>query len=191
MGFSRQEHWSGKNTGVGCHFLLQRIFLTQGWYPGLPHCKQTLERLKKKKPDTCSLFPPFGDPWPSCLLPSHRESLEGGHLRCFVPYVCTVLWVTPWAHPHHSWGEARSSSTLSHPPPCTRRTLQVPQAVPSELPASAGLSAAPQAHDRGLSEDAQDCGHDGAEHPVPFRRAPQPDGGPASPELRAPVLLPA
>ena len=21
--------------------------------------------------DTCSLFPPFGDPWPSCLLPSH------------------------------------------------------------------------------------------------------------------------
>ena len=26
-------HWdsSGKNTGVGCHFLLQGIFLTQGW----------------------------------------------------------------------------------------------------------------------------------------------------------------
>ena len=21
-------------------------------------------------PDTCNLFPPFGDPWPSCLLPS-------------------------------------------------------------------------------------------------------------------------
>jgi len=21
--------------------------------------------------DTCNLFPPFGDPWPSCLLPSH------------------------------------------------------------------------------------------------------------------------
>ena len=21
---------------------------------------------------TCSLFPPFGDPWPSCLLPSHN-----------------------------------------------------------------------------------------------------------------------
>ena len=25
----------GKNTGVGCHFLLQRIFLTQGWNPCL------------------------------------------------------------------------------------------------------------------------------------------------------------
>ena len=28
-----------------------------------------LERYKKLS-DTCSLFPPFGDPWPSCLLPS-------------------------------------------------------------------------------------------------------------------------
>ena len=30
----------GKSTGVGCHFLLQRIFPTQGSNPGLPHCKQ-------------------------------------------------------------------------------------------------------------------------------------------------------
>ena len=27
----------GKNTGVGCHFLLQEIFLTQGLYPCLLH----------------------------------------------------------------------------------------------------------------------------------------------------------
>ena len=32
----------GKNTGVGCHFLLQGIFPTQGSNPGLPHCGQTL-----------------------------------------------------------------------------------------------------------------------------------------------------
>ena len=30
----------GKHTGEGCHFLLQRIFLTQRLNPGLPHCKQ-------------------------------------------------------------------------------------------------------------------------------------------------------
>ena len=30
----------GKSTGVGCHFLLQRIFPTQGLNLGLPHCKQ-------------------------------------------------------------------------------------------------------------------------------------------------------
>ena len=29
----------GKNTGVGCHFLLQEIFPTQGLNLGLPHCR--------------------------------------------------------------------------------------------------------------------------------------------------------
>ena len=31
-----------KNTGVGCHALLQGIFPTQGLNPGLLHCKQIL-----------------------------------------------------------------------------------------------------------------------------------------------------
>ena len=31
-----------KNTGVGCHFLLQGIFLPQGSNPHLPHCGQIL-----------------------------------------------------------------------------------------------------------------------------------------------------
>ena len=35
----------GKSTGVGCHFLLQEIFRTQGSNPGLPHCRQTRYRL--------------------------------------------------------------------------------------------------------------------------------------------------
>ena len=35
----------GKNTGVGCHALLQGIFPTQRSNPGLPHCRQTLYRL--------------------------------------------------------------------------------------------------------------------------------------------------
>ena len=32
----------GKHTGVGCHFLLQGIFPTQGWNPGLLHCRWIL-----------------------------------------------------------------------------------------------------------------------------------------------------
>ena len=36
----------GKNTGVGCHFLLQRIFPTQGSNPGLLHCKQIVYHLR-------------------------------------------------------------------------------------------------------------------------------------------------
>ena len=35
----------GKNTGVGCHFLLQGIFLTQESNLGLLHCRQTLYHL--------------------------------------------------------------------------------------------------------------------------------------------------
>ena len=36
---------SSSSTGVDCHFLLQRIFPTQGSNPGLPHCRQMLYRL--------------------------------------------------------------------------------------------------------------------------------------------------
>ena len=34
-------------------------------------------RLRETKiSDTCSLFPPFGEPWPSCLLASHHHILS-------------------------------------------------------------------------------------------------------------------
>ena len=36
---------SGKNTGVGCHFLLHGIFPTQGLNPSLQHCRQILYHL--------------------------------------------------------------------------------------------------------------------------------------------------
>ena len=35
----------GKNTGMGCHFLLQGIFPAQELNPGLPHCGQMLYHL--------------------------------------------------------------------------------------------------------------------------------------------------
>ena len=35
----------GKNVGVGCHFLLQEIFPTQGLNLDLPYCRQTLYHL--------------------------------------------------------------------------------------------------------------------------------------------------
>ena len=40
--FLCQWDFPGKNPGVGCHFLLQGVFPTQGSNPGLPHCGQTL-----------------------------------------------------------------------------------------------------------------------------------------------------
>ena len=48
-GVSRQD------TGVGCHFLLQKIFPTQGLNPGLLHCRQTLYRLSHQGSHILSL----------------------------------------------------------------------------------------------------------------------------------------
>ena len=45
LGLLHPCDFPGKSTGVGCHFLLQRIFPTQGSNPGLLHCRQTLYHL--------------------------------------------------------------------------------------------------------------------------------------------------
>ena len=39
---------SSRRSPVGCHFLLQGIFPTQGLNPGLPHCRQALYHLSHK-----------------------------------------------------------------------------------------------------------------------------------------------
>ena len=48
-GSSVQGNSPGKNTGVGCHALLQGIFPTQGYNPGLPNCRQILCRLSHQR----------------------------------------------------------------------------------------------------------------------------------------------
>ena len=60
----------GKNTGVGCHFLLQGIFPTHGSNQGLWHCRQTVHWMLAvtRSPYilwvvTCSFGPPW---WLSC-----------------------------------------------------------------------------------------------------------------------------
>ena len=44
-GSSVPGDFPGKNTGVGCHGLLQGFFPTQGSNPGLPHCRRVLYHL--------------------------------------------------------------------------------------------------------------------------------------------------
>ena len=55
-GFSFRGDSPGKNTGVGCHALLQGIFLTQGWNPGLPHCRHSLLSKLPGKPLYCYIY---------------------------------------------------------------------------------------------------------------------------------------
>ena len=63
----------GKNTGVGCHFLLQGIFPTQGSNVGLPHCGQILHHLSHQ-----------GSP---------RKSLNGWKLAS--SHLLRILWKWP------------------------------------------------------------------------------------------------
>ena len=66
----------GKNTGVGCHFLLQGIFPTQGSNPGRPHCKQTLPSEPQGKPQkTWVQFPGQGDTLESEMT-THSSRLD-------------------------------------------------------------------------------------------------------------------
>ena len=46
-------NFPGGSTGVGCHFLLQGIFPTQGLNLGLPHCRQTLYPLSHQGSPWC------------------------------------------------------------------------------------------------------------------------------------------
>ena len=43
----------GKNTGVGCHALLQGIFPIQGSNPGLLHCRKILYHLSHQGSPSC------------------------------------------------------------------------------------------------------------------------------------------
>ena len=53
----------GKDTGVGCHFLLQGIFPTQESNPGHLHCRQILYRVSYKGSPYISLSPLFWRGW--------------------------------------------------------------------------------------------------------------------------------
>ena len=46
----------GKSTGVGCHFLFQGIFPTQGLIPGLLPCRQKLHSLSHQGSLSTSLM---------------------------------------------------------------------------------------------------------------------------------------
>ena len=90
----RPWEFLGKSTRVGCRFLLQGIFPTQGSNPGLPHCRQTLYCLShqgspaemKEAPihnwnSKCSLcsdlrfYQVHGD---ACVVCGHMSSLQLG-----------------------------------------------------------------------------------------------------------------
>ena len=67
----------GKNTGVGCHALLQGIFPTQGSNPGLLHCRRTLYWLSQKESPRILEWIPIPSPG---IFPT--QELNRGLLHC-------------------------------------------------------------------------------------------------------------
>ena len=74
----------GKNTGMDCHFLLQEIFPTQGWNPGLPHCRQILYQLSHQGSPERGI---------DIMNESQESSQEGLQFSCTVKLVKPFLWI--------------------------------------------------------------------------------------------------
>ena len=60
----------GKNTGVGCHALLQGIFPTQGLNPGLLHCRWILYQMSYQ-----------GSPWKTVQMFLKKLKIELPYIR--------------------------------------------------------------------------------------------------------------
>ena len=62
----------GKSTGVGCHALLQGMFLTQGSNPGLLRCRRILYRLSQQGHSTGTYLISSGF-FPVIAMNSHQR----------------------------------------------------------------------------------------------------------------------
>ena len=124
-----------KNTGVGCHALLQGIFSTQGSDPGLSHCKQILYQLSHQ-----------GSPrileWVACPFSRGssrpRDQTQVSHIasRFF------TSWATSEAQEHWSGKPIPSPQDLPSPEIKLRSsTLQADSlpAEPQEKPKNTGV----------------------------------------------------
>ena len=106
-GFSVCGDSLGKNTGLGCHALLQGIFPIQGSNPGLPHCRQILYHLSHQgsprfpgESEVAQSCPTLCDPWtiahqaPPSMGLSRQERWSG--LSCPPPGELPDPGKLPW-----------------------------------------------------------------------------------------------
>ena len=104
--------FSGKNTGVGCHFPLQGILATQGLNPHLLHCKQILNRWATGEAYRYTYIPSFLD-----FLPfKSPQSNEQGSLSYMVgSHYLPILYIVSIVYIWHLYinGQAIGSSFQS------------------------------------------------------------------------------
>ena len=79
-------NFPGKNTGVGCHFLLQGIFLTQGLNPSLLH-------VLHLQADSLPLEPP-GQPiyFLVVYIDNTDDPSQSGQISVYLLTICLAYW---------------------------------------------------------------------------------------------------
>ena len=128
--YSLYSPWTSpsQNTGVGSLFLLQGIFPTQGWNPGLLHCRQTLYQLthrgnphkmyhpsKKKKKNYLSIYLSIS-PKPQTVVWRESKLLSDLLRKQSKPHLCLLKrsfkqnWLSKkkeWPNNHETQGERK------------------------------------------------------------------------------------
>ena len=128
--------FQGKSTGVGCHFLLQGIFPTQGSNPGLSHCRQTLYCLSHQgrpwedleEDSVNQTWPPFLIHPPHPPTPPSFQSQHQPSFACLLDFVGFSLDVV-----RERWGR-RTGSPPHFSPSLDRQTGPARAQRPSMIP---------------------------------------------------------
>ena len=96
-------NFPGKSIGVGCHFLLQGIFPTQGSNPGLLHCRQTLYHLSHQGRQNTT-----GESLIQSPLSRKRVLTASQVVRDLVSNLCQPVFLNQFCYHDHvmGWGSS-------------------------------------------------------------------------------------
>ena len=110
-GFSVHGDSLGRNTGVGCHALLQGIFPNQGLSPGVLHCRQILYQPRQQEsprilewvayPFSTGSVQPRNWTWVSCIAGGFFTSWATREVHVCVyihTYICICMCI--YVHIH-------------------------------------------------------------------------------------------
>ena len=107
MSDSLQRHglynpWNapGQKTGVGSCSLLQGIFPTQGWNPGIPHCRQVLYQWSHQQ--SPRILEWLAYPFSSRSSRHAGEGIGWHQFSSFQSLSCVQQFVTPWTAAHQA-----------------------------------------------------------------------------------------
>ena len=101
-----------KNTGVGCYAPFQRIIPTQGWNPGLPHCRWILYCLNHQ--GSPRLLEWVAYPFFRGISWAGVSCIAGGFFTVWATWEAPINWSPLWARPGLGAG---SLEVNQQPPP--------------------------------------------------------------------------